>query len=947
MESIKSLYKNNKQVFITYLVSTIIGINIIPIIVIFNQFDILDISKIMNYKTYISLNIIFLLGLIVYKLICSNKKSMNILLLWCYLHLSSSIFLIFSGIIEYSNLYSVISGFNISSVSYFVLSTVAIFYFNYLIKKEKNCSKNKEPKTIYESRKDKAGYLTKLLTAKEKNMILIDGEWGIGKSYFVDSVVEKIEEYHKIFVDVLLFSDKEQLINHTLNEINTVLVNAGIRNNSLRKYRGILKVISESSPIKFGHFLENDSLEIIEKNIENDLEKLGKPIYIIVDNLERVLDKRKIIDILGFLHKVYEISSNKTKIKIMTLADSTKILGLENIPSDYLDKFFTEKVYLVKVEKNEILNSLIKFIKEENSKFQERIDIESFIEAFASFEKIKESIFRLHGYEREFINYCRKRILDMDNALKNPRNIEKIISDSLREVNNYNYIFKDSENLQKRIFIIQIILSNVYLKFSQSNDSIFLNRETICNFYNNNKKNVDRPRLKEDEFEEVFLLEYLSSYMEQNMYYEENELYIISFGFYKIIKRIIDFEEEVMLKQMKDILENENFPEDYRDKNEEILINFNEYISYYSSNQEESLKIFENILNNCLGTTDLNIKNLFNVLRNKKFLEINKQYFIKYGKSILDSFSSFYEWRIPILNSLHEAFLLEFYYLAKNYLDYEKNIENLNYKDFFEELPSLYWKKFNTKHIRLAEIVREVLNSDKLFDEFIIVEMKIYNKLSRNLEEDNVLFVPYFNNIKKIQNETVNIANFKELGYTYENIRKIYVIGRNIKKYISEDFNMFFEYFLDINSKKYIDDNFFKVFNENLKKYIENISYEFYKHIIERIVYMNNNLSLEFKVISYLLFKNNEKSFDENLNELKNLKPSKDEYGDNTDNIINIIKIIIFELKERLIQYDKQTKQVFLNSFVIHIERNTFVFETIERRIIIELIKESFDIVIN
>lgn len=215
---------------------------------------------------------------------------------------------------------------------------------------------------LYDSRKPSKDRILNILKEEAKSLILVDGEWGIGKTFFMDRVLEEENSILPVKVDVLLFNEKKQMINFVMEEIHKILLEKGIRSTSIRKY---LSIINDGIDNKFINGLyrlfSDDKAEDIEKNIKDDIKTLGdEKLVIIVDNLERTLDKKITIDILGFLHYIYE----RLGVFVVVLADSSKLREeiSREIPSaeDYLDKFFIEKIKMEEVKIEQILYEFLK-----------------------------------------------------------------------------------------------------------------------------------------------------------------------------------------------------------------------------------------------------------------------------------------------------------------------------------------------------------------------------------------------------------------------------------------------------------------------------------------------------------------------------------------------------------------------------------------------------------
>lgn len=129
---------------------------------------------------------------------------------------------------------------NWNNFAYLIRIDIFILLFLLLIefvgtKCKKLILKKSDNEKIYENRKVELENFQRILEEKNtKKLILIDGSWGIGKSFFVKEALKKktLSNYHKINLDILLFNDKKQIVTQTMNEINLILEKEGIRDNS-------------------------------------------------------------------------------------------------------------------------------------------------------------------------------------------------------------------------------------------------------------------------------------------------------------------------------------------------------------------------------------------------------------------------------------------------------------------------------------------------------------------------------------------------------------------------------------------------------------------------------------------------------------------------------------------------------------------------------------------
>lgn len=602
-------------------------------------------------------------------------------------------------------------------------------------------SDSKKSGVLYESRKEKTQYLADLFNKNMKNMILIDGEWGIGKTYFVNYVIEnKLEKNsHKIEIDVMLFNNKDQMIDYTLKEIKKILIKEGIRTDSVNQFKKIIRAVTESKRLKFTELLDEESMKDIEKEMAKDIEKLGISFYIIVDNLERVLNKPLIIDILGFLHKIYEFA----RVNIIVLADSEN-LGKNFENRNYLQKFFPNIVFLTKIDRNDILREEEERIKKIKNV---SITIDSFKIVFDSFDKLINTSKDLSFFPEKI----RSKFTEMELKLSNPRNIIHIIDKVDYFVNNY----ENKSNISDEEYIRQIIAVSLFTEL------------------NNDEK------LK-DEIKNLRLLNLTESHVNFenmdlkliNLYFEYLDIFsnpILEFqrtakkNYLRLLLDIGIKEEKKQLEIIKQIIEGP-FPKIEFSK---LFDYFIEYIETYSK-KEEGYKVYEKILNHLFEFPYKILVTNFSFLENIQLLKFDKQYHFENGKTIFDKIDGFLFTKEAIEKLINNAYLEEFYYFSKH-KRFELHVEQSKEEVFFKELlmksVELYEKPLDSLYDLSKEIV---LREDNLgvvaikFNHFEEKINKINNLNSLNLDlELGIGITERINRFKQL-NEIKQETNYND-----------------------------------------------------------------------------------------------------------------------------------------------------------------------------------------
>lgn len=211
--------------------------------------------------------------------------------------------------------------------------------------------------------------------SKESFAVGITGEWGSGKSTFLNTMKKEIEK--EDFAEIVEFNpwlcnSPEQV---TQDFFATLIDKLSPKHSTLsrdiNKYAKLLNKIAKPSLSIFGIDLDltpgDDSLDELKENISDKLAKLPKKVVILIDDTDR-LEGNEVFEILRLIRNTADF---KNVIYIATYDKEyvTNVLKGNKIkdPSAYLEKIFQIEVHLLKVEDSELWEILMKEIEEQVS----------------------------------------------------------------------------------------------------------------------------------------------------------------------------------------------------------------------------------------------------------------------------------------------------------------------------------------------------------------------------------------------------------------------------------------------------------------------------------------------------------------------------------------------------------------------------------------------------
>ncbi len=294
--------------------------------------------------------------------------------------------------------------------------------------------------------------------SKESFAVGITGEWGSGKSTFLNTIKKEIkkEDFAEIveFNPWLCNSPEQVTQDFFATLINKLSPKHSTLSRDINKYAKLLNKIAKPSLSIFGIDLDltpsDDSLDELKENISKKLAKLPKKVVILIDNTDR-LEGNEIFEILRLIRNTADF---KNVIYIATYDKEyvTNVLNKNKIkdPDNYLEKIFQTEVHLPKVEDYELWDTLMKEI-EANISLDYNV-IKNIYSNFSFNDKelvsqILSNYRQVKRFARQFTAYL--DYLNNNNLINNFHIIDLFWLELLQtyDKNTYNILAKDRLNL--------------------------------------------------------------------------------------------------------------------------------------------------------------------------------------------------------------------------------------------------------------------------------------------------------------------------------------------------------------------------------------------------------------------------------------------------------------------------------------------------------------------
>lgn len=295
------------------------------------------------------------IGLIVYLgiyLVLSTKIWKNGWLLKKYIVITISAITALS-FVDFDNTKDMIlENINIDIISFFEwLLAIVIFCREIYIWPCSDFNKKDEKRLFFKQEKDVErikGYL-----AGNCNILGIEASWGNGKTFLLQKLKNDFNDrdYEFLEVDVIAYNI-DSLPQVLVKEIEGILYKNGV----MSRYSNRVKdFFSKETKISFlGNLIfgKTETYSNVFSGFKEELEKTGKVIIIIYEDLDRICDKDLIKKIFYISEKLSDNMNNKVKIIYQYHFEELKKIGFDRY---FLDKYIPHTVRLSHVTMLEII----------------------------------------------------------------------------------------------------------------------------------------------------------------------------------------------------------------------------------------------------------------------------------------------------------------------------------------------------------------------------------------------------------------------------------------------------------------------------------------------------------------------------------------------------------------------------------------------------------------
>lgn len=399
---------------------------------------------------------------------------------------------------------------------------------------------------------------------KDPYALQIDGEWGSGKTFFINDFSNTTQKAKVIYFSIYGYNDFQNLKTELLSQIATELNQSFIIKTG-KKLNSTLKRFNINSNLVLNSINVLSDITL-KKTIQHILEKNNETIVVVIDDLERLSEKIELQDLLGFI--VNDIIE-KFKFKVLIISNEAKMKKHQEF---------------LKI-KEKIISKTIEFSRDE-----------------VILQEILQEIIK-----SDFLNDNLNWIIDIFSIFDNPCKINLRTVFSI--INNFEFVerkFKEHpSDLDERY-------CNEFLK------SVFLNIYVLTTeLKSGNIKNEQIHILKKHDFDRFF---YINGKLDN-----ENYWHLLIDKYHsksKLFDDYIIYSNSIMSYVISGIWYDDN----YRNKWYEcfypdgIIEDYEKLINFYNYSESELVKIQERLLIDCFES-DITYNKVIDIYRRLSYFE--------------------------------------------------------------------------------------------------------------------------------------------------------------------------------------------------------------------------------------------------------------------------------------------------------------------------------------
>lgn len=346
----------------------------------------------------------------------------------------------------------------------------------------------------------------------EINSVIIAGDWGTGKSSFINVLKKELLENKNENIEIVnvecgIECDLKQILNSISSQIEKIMEKNKIyikHDSTIHKYfKSIYRMVKDTD-YKFitniGHIFEDklDDFSSLKIEMNKTISILDNKIYIFIDDLDRILAEEDRINILKVIYESINLNNCLTIFSV----DKEEFLG-KNSYLSYIEKYVDLTINLTNVTFEEIIDTY------EKEYFSNNF-ISSLNENLINDSQIGETIKDIYNkildglQEQKKVENADKKIINQDiNSLmiasKNPRKVKHLLQivKNMIEISNNSWFINDycinneyTIDLDWIEYITRVAFLNVFYNecfnfiYLSNNINNFRNDETHQYLYN-------------------------------------------------------------------------------------------------------------------------------------------------------------------------------------------------------------------------------------------------------------------------------------------------------------------------------------------------------------------------------------------------------------------------------------------------------------------------------